>query len=130
MPLLKCFAKVVAITVALILFAEVQAGAQALPGPASEGWFVLMGRYKKEMKHASIDTCIAHLVPSIRKDLERIRVLSPPPFEDLAVTRRFGPFPTEDAALEALKAAGWDCGMKGVSIVTPDTICSASSGCD
>lgn len=76
----------------------VQSG-QSLPGPASGGWFVLIGNFNS----TSTDSCAALVVPSSKAN--------DPPFpgtkEPFVVISRHGPFPSEMEAEQALKRAGW-----------------------
>lgn len=105
--------------------------AQALPGPASGGWFVVMGvpvnsalefaqppspQRAQELERAkrdfaqiaeqTIGKCVAAIVPSqIANDahtpIDRVNM------NLIRVTKRFGPFPDQNAAHDQLVRAGW-----------------------
>lgn len=93
--------------------------AQALPGPAASGWFVVIGQptttlqemksmeFPPQMKDFYDNLCVAYLLGgndanSAMNDGTRLRYI-------VAVTPRqkFGPFPTPDHAAASLRQAGW-----------------------
>jgi len=94
--------------------------AQNLPGPATGGWYVLMGRHQ-------VGSCHAQVQPAARKDARDIgggsgemQMIAP------LVTKRFGPYPTATAARDALLVAGWRCHQYPA---TGHVECSSLEGC-
>lgn len=90
--------------------------AQSLPGPANAGWYVLMGR----IDGAEALGCAALVRPAADS---QGAVVEPGPdnYFRLLITKRYGPYPTDRAAITELTKAGW----KSYGDIT----FGASSGC-
>src|SRR5258708_11553634 len=101
---------------------------QTLPGPASGGWYVLMGPNPYGGKTYDIGAgpfyahlCTAWVVPSSGN--ERPGNLAIP------ISKRFGPYATRKAAYDALKAAGWECSEGNALVAAGTALCAADTGC-
>jgi hypothetical protein len=92
-----------------------EVAAQGLPGPAAEGWFVLMAL------DPSIQRCTAHVLPSSQRGKSKIG--------NLRVSKRFGPYATMQLALEDLQTAGWTCSVDVACPACGGVFCLADIGC-
>jgi hypothetical protein len=114
------------------------AQAQNLPGPASGGWYVLIGsvpeagvqrpettgnRFFDSMVQMSVDgmigKCYAAIFPSSEKNATEYKLTE---FAKVFVTKKFGPFESERAAEIALKKSGWSY-SNGISVWMAESGC-------
>jgi hypothetical protein len=114
----------------LCFVAACSASAQTLPGPASGGWFVLMGinpeggkTHGSGMSSYYQPRCTAVVLPSSRSNK--------PTFGSIRISKQFGPYVQREDAFAALTAAGWQCTADeyGTCEDCGGYMCTADTGC-
>jgi hypothetical protein len=108
----------IAISLVFVMALPVLLFAQALPGPAQEGWFVVIGTNTFAIHDGTFDrsqACLAMVLPAAElKELPMEKARIP--------VRKFGPYSSAQAATSALMNAGW--------VRNGDVGWIASTGCD
>ena len=115
----------------LVLTADLgrgEATAQGLPGPAASGWYVLMfvnPSGGQTVGYSYVARCTAAVVPSSEGNGAAFGAGA------LHLTKRFGPYSTQQAGLQALVSAGWFCqsDVTGACNGCRGTFCTADVGC-